>query len=488
MNINKLQKHDWLITAIIGILLTISCLMIFSTTYNTEIEIEGAGTLPKQIVFIIVGLIIYFSIIYFDIKWLKEKKVLFLIYIITFSFLIYLIISSHLQEITASTQRWIQFSFINIQPSEYAKITLILTTSYIFGVNVEKVESTMIRWGKSFHHKRISLPFLQAIFNSDIFTVSTKYLLSIIITIPIIILVFVEPALGSSLILCFLWIMLLLISFHYQAKLIIFVFITFSLSIFIHKIVSLESFYNSIGINLIIAEFDTGILLIIFILLTMAVFFVKLKLKFLLLSLIIAIIAFPILSWGWENFIQDYQKERIEVFLHGPETDPYGAGFQINQSKIALGSGRLTGRGFLQGSQSSLKVLDFAYTDFVFASLSEQFGFIGSVFILGLYLILIVRILNISVEARDTFYTLTCVGIAIMILLNVFVNIGANIGILPVTGIPLPLISYGGNSVVVNLIGLGIVQSILVNKDSSKIAEIATKSNSPWKNLPFITN
>jgi len=157
-----------------------------------------------------------------------------------------------------------------------------------------------------------------------------------------------------------------------------------------------------------------------------------------------------------------YQKTRVMTFLN-PESDLLGAGYQITQSKIALGSGGIFGKGFLMGSQSQLNYLPEKQTDFVFTMIGEEFGFAGNVFILLIYLLLTISILRISYRVKSRFAQLTCVGIGMMVFFYMFVNVAMVTGLLPVVGAPLPLISYGGTSMLTVFIGFGIVASAIVH-------------------------
>lgn len=164
----------------------------------------------------------------------------------------------------------------------------------------------------------------------------------------------------------------------------------------------------------------------------------------------------------WDS-LKDYQKERILTFLE-PERDAQGAGYQILQSQIAIGNGGITGQGLFQGSQTQLKFLPEQYTDFVFTVIGEEWGFIGALVVLFLYGILIYRILLLSDAIDDKFCNLVLVGIGTLITFQVFVNIGMTIGLMPVTGIPLPFISYGGTALLTNLSLIGIVLNISMRK------------------------
>lgn len=172
-------------------------------------------------------------------------------------------------------------------------------------------------------------------------------------------------------------------------------------------------------------------------------------------TILLAIFAWPI----WQYVLRDYQKARVLTFLN-PENDPLGAGYHIIQSKIAIGSGGLFGKGWLNGTQSQLDFLPERHTDFIFAVFSEEFGMMGAIMLLLLYLFLITRGLYIAAQAQDTFSRLLGGSISLTFLVYIFVNIGMVSGLLPVVGVPLPLISYGGTSIVTLLAGFGILMSI----------------------------
>ena len=164
------------------------------------------------------------------------------------------------------------------------------------------------------------------------------------------------------------------------------------------------------------------------------------------------------------SFLKPYQKARILTFLN-PDRDPLGAGYQIIQSKIAIGSGGLFGKGFLNGSQSYLDYLPEKHTDFIFTLFSEEFGFFGSVTILLIYCLIIYRIVQIGNITRSSFGKLYCYSFATAFFVYVAVNMGMVLGLLPIVGAPLPIMSYGGSSMMAMMIGLGIVMSCKVYKD-----------------------
>ncbi|MDP6217436.1 MAG: rod shape-determining protein RodA [Alphaproteobacteria bacterium] len=181
--------------------------------------------------------------------------------------------------------------------------------------------------------------------------------------------------------------------------------------------------------------------------------------RFVVTGIMLAAAAAPVL---WSQ-LYDYQKARIMTFLN-PEADVLGAGYQITQSKIALGSGGLFGKGFLQGSQSQLNYLPEKQTDFVFTMIGEEFGFIGNLGILLIYFTILASVMLTGLRCQHRFGRLACMGISFMIFLYIFVNIGMVTGLLPVVGAPLPLISYGGTAMLTVFIALGVVVNISIYK------------------------
>jgi rod shape determining protein RodA len=176
----------------------------------------------------------------------------------------------------------------------------------------------------------------------------------------------------------------------------------------------------------------------------------------------IVVISLPLLAgaaWGAWHFIHDYQRQRILTFLN-PETDPLGAGYHIIQSQIAIGSGGIFGKGYMNGSQAQLEFLPERSTDFIFAVIGEEFGLLGQLLILTLYGVVIGRALYLAMQGQDTFSRLTGGAIALSFFVYVFVNSGMVSGIIPVVGVPLPMISYGGTSMVTLLAGFGILMSL----------------------------
>ncbi len=182
------------------------------------------------------------------------------------------------------------------------------------------------------------------------------------------------------------------------------------------------------------------------------------KIKYFIYSFFTFLISLPFII----SFLKPYQKLRILTFLD-PDRDPLGAGYQIIQSKIAIGSGGLNGKGFLKGTQSYLDFLPEKHTDFIFTLFSEEFGFIGSIGLLILYTIIIYRIIRIGTISKSNFARLFCFGYAFAIFIYIVVNLSMVLGLLPIVGSPLPIMSYGGSSMLATMIGFGIVLSAKIN-------------------------
>jgi len=212
-------------------------------------------------------------------------------------------------------------------------------------------------------------------------------------------------------------------------------------------------------ILLVAAQPDLGTSVLIMIGGFAVVWLTGFRIKFFLYSFFILIFFIP---FGI-SFLEPYQKSRILTFFD-PERDPLGAGYQIIQSKIAVGSGGIFGKGFLQGSQSYLDYLPEKHTDFIFTLFSEEFGFIGSVVLLLIYVIIIYRITVIGNQTRNNFARLYCYSFATAFFAYVAVNMSMVLGLLPIVGAPLPIISYGGSSMLSIMVGLGIVMSCKVHQ------------------------
>ena len=214
--------------------------------------------------------------------------------------------------------------------------------------------------------------------------------------------------------------------------------------------------------GLVIVQPDLGTSLLIAISGIAVLWFAGINHKYFIYTMLGFLISLPFII----SFLKPYQKLRVLTFLN-PDRDPLGAGYQIIQSKIAIGSGGFSGKGFLQGTQSYLDFLPEKHTDFIFTLFSEEFGFVGSVGLLLLYTVIILRIIQIGSISRSSFARLFCFGFAFAIFIYITVNLSMVLGLLPIVGSPLPIMSYGGSSMLATMIGFGIVMSAKVHNQQT---------------------
>lgn len=354
-------KHiDWTFVALIVALAGYGALFIYSATAVTD----GYHFLRLQIGWIIVGLLAMVFMASFD--YLKLRTYSGIIYGAIVGLLVLVFI---IGQVLLGAQRWLPLGPFTLQPSELAKLALIIMLA------------TLLSKKKDFGVDK------------------RDFLIALGYTGLYLLLVFVQPDLGTAL---------------------VFVAIMFGMMF-------------AAGVNLwaLSGLSAAGVL--------GSVLAVKL------------------------NILQQYQVTRLLIFLN-PQADPAGAGYNITQSKIAIGSGQLFGRGLFLGSQTRLNFIPHGYADFIFAVLSEQLGFLGGLVLIILFSLLLWWILKIAKDSRDLFGTLLCIGVFSSFLFQAFVNIGMNIGIMPVTGIPLPLISYGGSSFLATMMSLGLVLNVAMRK------------------------
>ena len=214
--------------------------------------------------------------------------------------------------------------------------------------------------------------------------------------------------------------------------------------------------------GLVIVQPDLGTSLLIAISGIAVLWFAGINYKYFVYTMLGFLISLPFII----SFLKPYQKLRVLTFLN-PDRDPLGAGYQIIQSKIAVGSGGIFGKGFLKGTQSYLEFLPEKHTDFIFTLFSEEFGFLGSAFLLLIYVVIIYRIIAIGASSRSFFAKLFCYSFAGAIFVYIAINMSMVLGLLPIVGSPLPIMSYGGSSMLATMIGFGVVMSAKVHSEQS---------------------
>ena len=250
------------------------------------------------------------------------------------------------------------------------------------------------------------------------------------------------------------------------------IFIILCLAKYFHRqrLENVNSFYSVITsliiiflpMSLVIIQPDLGTSLLISISGIMVLWFAGLNHKYFFYSCLISLLSLPFII----SFLKPYQKLRVLTFLN-PDRDPLGAGYQIIQSKIAVGSGGITGKGFLKGTQSYLEFLPEKHTDSIFTLYSEEFGFIGSVLLLLIYSVIIYRVIRIGALSRSYFAKLFCYSFGTSIFIYIVINMSMVLGLLPIVGSPLPIMSYGGSSMLATMIGFGIVMSAKTHSEQS---------------------
>ena len=250
------------------------------------------------------------------------------------------------------------------------------------------------------------------------------------------------------------------------------IFIILCLAKFFHRkrLENVNSLYSVITsliiiflpMGLVVIQPDLGTSLLISISGILVLWFAGLNHKYFFYSSLLSVLSLPFVI----SFLKPYQKLRVLTFLD-PDRDPLGAGYQIIQSKIAVGSGGLFGKGFLKGTQSYLEFLPEKHTDFIFTLFSEEFGFLGSVLLLLIYAVTIYRIIKIGAISRSYFAKLFCYSFGASIFVYIVINMSMVLGMLPIVGSPLPIMSYGGSSMLATMIGLGIVMSAKIHSEQS---------------------
>ncbi|MDP3900907.1 MAG: rod shape-determining protein RodA [bacterium] len=218
----------------------------------------------------------------------------------------------------------------------------------------------------------------------------------------------------------------------------------------------LSAFYFLVPMVLIFLQPDLGVTMLLGVLWLTTLLVSGIRLRHFLALIFVGLIA---ASLGWGFLLHDYQKDRIMGFV-APEVDPLGIGWSQQQSKIAIGSGGLLGKGIGEGTQTQYGFLSEPKTDFIFAAIAEEFGLAGVLAVFVLFIVLVLQILRIGIEAKNNFARLVSAGMATLFIAEFGINVGMNLGLLPIIGLPLPFVSYGGSALLMNFVGLGILQSI----------------------------
>lgn len=386
---------DWITILLYVALCAIGFVNIYASIFNGSVanEFSFAAKYGKQLIYIITGLILGFSILLLDAKFFSVFSPI--VYGITMLLLIAVLVVGRK---VAGNQAWIPLGTFRLQPSELAKFgTALLLARYVSS------------------------------FNPKFRDVKSIFFAAVIVGIPLF-LIMLQPDTGSAL-----------------------VFLSFMFPLYRE---GLSGYFLLIFLGMIvlfIADFLVPAEILIPLILAIGGLFIyqnRRKHKVMISCIIVTVLAVGYLflvKFAYEKVLEPHQRTRIEILL-GLKTDPKGAGYNVIQSKIAIGSGQLTGRGFLEGTQTKYGYVPEQSTDFIFSTIGEEWGFVGCFTVVALYIFMLLRIINLAERQRSTFSRVYGYCVASILFFHVFINIGMTIGIIPVIGIPLPFISYGGSS------------------------------------------
>ena len=406
INFRMLKLSDswlWLAT---GLLVGLSFFLVFSATYRLQIRVDADPLffIKRHFISLLVALAGLSFFCYLDYQRLRKAAPY--LYGVMILLLVAIIISGSSAQ---GAQRWLSLGPLSFQPSEISKLILIMALASFF-YKRKKIESLT---DAGYLLALVFLPFLLIFKQPDlgtalVFIVILIGMLAASETSPLLLALLVTPVISLLLRPC-LWLW-----FPYLAVLVIILFLIRA---------SAWEWFLILGVNIGVG------------------------------------IALPLI---W-HALKAYQRLRIVAFLN-PAADPFGAGYHTLQSKIAIGSGGLIGKGFLCGSQTQLQFIPEQHSDFIFSVLGEEFGFLGSLAVMAIFAVMIWRMVTLAAQASEPFGRMLVLGIAVMTAFHLLANIGMAVGILPVVGIPLPFLSYGGSSLFMNLAAVGIVQSVAMRR------------------------
>jgi rod shape determining protein RodA len=393
------DKIDFSVLFAVVALIGIGLVAIYSSTYNNP---AAKGNFEKQIIFVVISFIVFFIVYSLPTRFFKAAA--FPAYLLSILLLLAVMLIGRR---VYGAKSWITIGSLGFQPAEFAKIGTILMLAYFLS------------------KPNINLDSLKDI------------IFALIIGFIPVFLILIEPDLGTSLV----FFVIILVMLFWKG--ISFFGLFLVLSPMFVSISALFGVYYFIGAILIVAA--------------SLVFFKK---DIFFSGSILG------LNLG-AGFFADYlykalsphQQKRIQTFIN-PSADPLGAGYNAMQARLAIGSGGFWGKGFMHGNQTQLQFIPEQWTDFIYCVIGEEFGFIGAVLVLSLFLVIFLRLLRLASVSKDEFLSLTLIGIISVYLIHLIINVGMTIGIMPVIGIPLPFVSYGGSFLLVDMIMLGIAANI----------------------------
>lgn len=403
VNYRLQDRFDFFIFIPLIVLIYLGLIGIYSSTVNHP---TASGNFERQFIWAIISIVFFFSI-YFSPSQLF-KTISIPSYILSILLLVIVLL---IGKTVYGSKSWLSFGFVGFQPSEFAKVGTIL--------------------------------FLSKIMTEDNFDINTpKTLLKClgIGGLPIL-LILLEPDMGTAIV--FMVIILFMLFWRGLSLFGLFVVLSPGIVLFASlfgKVISIITLIVILGILIMLKRN-------IFTSVTVAALNIG------------SGFIFDIVY----KFLKPHQQKRIDAFIN-PMADPLGSGYNALQAKVAIGSGGLLGKGFMNGNQTQLRFIPKQWTDFIFSVIGEEFGFIGSIIVLFMFLLIFIRLLNLSRQANDAFGSLVTIGAFGLLFAHFSINIGMNLGITPVVGLPLPFFSYGGSSLLVNVIMMGILMNLYKNR------------------------
>ncbi|MFO8087206.1 MAG: rod shape-determining protein RodA [Bacteroidales bacterium] len=386
---------DWVLVIVYLLLVFIGWINIYSAVYDESYQsiTDFSQRYGKQLIWIITAILLAFIVMMLDVRVFTSFS--YLIYGVTILLLIAVLLVG--QEV-AGSRSWFEIGSIRIQPTEFAKF------------------ATSLALARFLSH-----------FNTELSDFKSQWKLFAILLLPAF-LILLQNDTGSALVYASFFIVFYREGLSERVFILgLFLVILFVLTLLV------DYFYVIIGLGVI------GLSVMIYI---------RKKRKTLVVVFLLMLIGMGAVystNYVFENILEQHQRTRINVLL-GKENDPHGSEYNVIQSKIAIGSGGLVGKGFLEGTQTKFNFVPEQSTDFIFCTIGEEWGFLGSIVIIGLYVLLLFRIINLAERQRSAFSRIYGYGVASILLFHFVVNIGMTIGLVPVIGIPLPFISYGGSS------------------------------------------
>lgn len=431
---NEIYKIDYLLVFSVIALVFMGILMTYSAGFD-PIDKVNSGLFKKQLLWFILGFFLMVGVSLVNYKWLGD-----------YSLQIYLVLLAVLTITTIfgrpvrNTRAWLHLGFFSLQPSEFMKLGLVI----LLAKYLEVRERDIMRF------REIVIPAA--------------------LTIVPVTIILLQPDFGTALVFIPLLFTLLYMGGADVSHLVAIITIA-AIALVVPMVLTYREWVGTEGSNLVL-DFFTNVNLIFIV--SGVLFFiatVTFVLHFFFIKKFYRKIYIPtiVFSLGLffsvviQRFLKDYQKKRILVFLN-PDLDPHGSGYNVIQSKIAVGSGGVIGKGFLKGSQAQLGFLPEKSSDFIFSVVAEEWGFIGSLILIALFSVVVYRGIQIALEAKDKFGAVLASGITALFFFHILINIGMTLGIMPVTGLPLSFVSYGGSNLIMSMIAIGILINIRMKK------------------------